>query len=191
VRAYARTVDVPTASKALPKTPLCTGALKLVLVPQTELSGAYASTACRVIERRSAAGIARQGVVATTLACNSAAVPRRIMELHGLLRQRAGRCGAHDPARSRRVAEIADFLLLQVVNRYVGVFDHLNNVPRLHPERLYTTCVEMAGELSTFGTERRLGRPFPAYEHDDLQQVHVVMGTDTVAEAVLILTANL
>ena len=175
VRAYARTVDVPDCVEGFTENaPMQLGALKLVLVPQTELSGAYASMPiARVIERRSDGQVLLdKEFVATTLACNSAAVPRGwIMELHGLLRQRAEALAVRmtQPGRGG-VAEISDFLLLQVVNRYVGVFDHLNNVPRLHPERLYTTCVEMAGELSTFGTERRLGRPFPAYEHDDLQQ---------------------
>ncbi len=174
IRAHARTVEVVDAVEGFTESaPMQLGALRLVLIPETELSGAYASMPiARVIERRADGQVLLdKEFVATTLDSNASAVPRGwVNELHGLLRQRAEALAVRmtQPGRGG-TSEIAEFLLLQVVNRYVGVFDHLANVPRLHPERLYTICVEMAGELSTFGTERRLGRPFAPYQHDDLQ----------------------
>ncbi len=174
VRVHARSAEVVDNVEGFTESaPMQLGALRLVLIADTELSGAYASMpVARVIERRADGQVLLdKEFIATTLDANASPVPRGwVHELHGLLRQRAEALAVRmtQPGRGG-VAEIAEFLLLQVVNRYVGLFDHLANVPRLHPERLYTVCVEMAGELSTFGAERRLGRAYPPYQHDDLQ----------------------
>src|SRR6266851_1963061 len=69
------------------------------------------------------------------------------------------------------VAEIADFLLLQVVNRYEPLLAHYQTEAAvLHPEVLYATCLEMAGELATFTSRQKRPAKFPPYKHDELQQ---------------------
>ena len=68
------------------------------------------------------------------------------------------------------VAEIADFLMLQSVNRYEPVFRHLTELPLVHPELLYRTCLEAAGDLAVFGSPTRRPRPMPAYLHEDLER---------------------
>lgn len=149
------------------------GGLRLVILPAGELTGAYASMpVARVIERRSDGQVLldRQFVAPTT-SCNDAAVPRAwIGELRGLLRQRCDALAVRmaQPGRGG-VAEIADFMLLQTVNRHLALFDHLAGIPSLHPERLYTACVTLAGDLAAFGPERRLVQAFPSYVHEDLQ----------------------
>jgi type VI secretion system protein ImpJ len=153
--------------------PVQVGGLCLRLLPAGELTGALAAMpVARLVERRADGQLVLDaGFVATTLSCRDSANPNGwINELRGLLRQRSDALAtrlAH-PGRGG-VAEIADFLLLQTVNRYGPLFDHMAGITRLHPERLYAECVQMAGDLSAFGTERRLVRPFPAYDHDDLQ----------------------
>ena len=149
------------------------GGLRLGLLAAGELTGAFASMPlARVIERRSDGQLLLdREFVPPALDCNAVASPRAwLSELRGLLRQRcdalAGRMA--QPGRGG-VAEIADFLLLQTVNRHLALCDHLANVARLHPERLYCACVTLAGDLAAFGSERRLVQPFPAYDHDDLQ----------------------
>lgn len=67
------------------------------------------------------------------------------------------------------VAEIADFLMLQMINRYEPLLAHLASLPALHPERLYALLVELAGELSTFTSGLRRPPSFPVYRHDDLE----------------------
>ncbi|MDP3084328.1 MAG: type VI secretion system baseplate subunit TssK, partial [Rubrivivax sp.] len=62
---------------------------------------------------------------------------------------------------------IADFLLLQVVNRHQPLFTHLQRLSVLHPERFYELCLGLAGELSTFRDQRR-PVAYPEYRHDDL-----------------------
>ena len=65
------------------------------------------------------------------------------------------------------VAEISDFLLLQVVNRYEALFRHLSGLTGLHPESFCRIAVQLAAEIATFATDRR-PRVFPTYKHDDL-----------------------
>ena len=91
-----------------------------------------------------------------------------VRELYGLLHQRGEALGARlaQPGRSG-TGEIADFLLLETVNRNEPLFAHLQSVSVLHPERLYSACLTLAGDLSTF-RERRRPTIYPEYNHDDL-----------------------
>lgn len=68
------------------------------------------------------------------------------------------------------VAEIADFLMLQSVNRYEPLFAHLSRLYLVHPELLYRTCLEAAGDLAVFGSPTRRPRPMPDYVHEDLER---------------------
>lgn len=91
-----------------------------------------------------------------------------VRELYGMLHQRGEALAARltQPGRSG-TGEIADFLLLETVNRNEPLFAHLQNVSVLHPERLFSACLTLAGDLSTF-RERRRTMQYPEYQHDDL-----------------------
>ena len=93
-----------------------------------------------------------------------------VRELCGLLHQRGEALAARlsQPGRGG-VAEIADFLLLEAVNRSQPLFMQLQQRSVLHPETLYAACVSLAGDLATF-REKRRPPPFPEYLHDDLQK---------------------
>jgi len=67
------------------------------------------------------------------------------------------------------VAEIADFLMLQLTNRVEPLLAHYLTLPHLHPERLYSTFIALAGELSTFTSLDKRPRELPGYRHDDLE----------------------
>ncbi|MFP5427172.1 MAG: type VI secretion system baseplate subunit TssK [Gammaproteobacteria bacterium] len=90
-------------------------------------------------------------------------------ELLGLLHQRgealAGRVVA---SANGGASEIADFMLLQLVNRAQPLLEHLNQLSPLHPERLYSELVSLAGEFATFCSEGRRPASYPVYQHDDL-----------------------
>ncbi|RBH58467.1 MULTISPECIES: type VI secretion system baseplate subunit TssK [Pseudomonas] len=90
-------------------------------------------------------------------------------ELLGLLHQRgealAGRVVASGAGGA---SEIADFMLLQLVNRAQPLISHLNQISPLHPERLYSELVSLAGEFATFSSGGRRPAAFPAYQHDAL-----------------------
>ena len=93
---------------------------------------------------------------------------RFIGEIAALLRRRGeALADMVDPARADGVSTISDFLLLQLVNRFEPLFDHLSSVRPLHPEAVYAIALQLAGELSTFyGSRRPPG--FPTYVHDQL-----------------------
>ena len=63
----------------------------------------------------------------------------------------------------------ASFLLLQALNRWNPSLTHLQNLPMVHPERLYEAFVGMAGELSTLVRADRKAPECPAYDHEALQ----------------------
>jgi type VI secretion system protein ImpJ len=93
-----------------------------------------------------------------------------LTELQGLLHQRGEALAARAVASGRGgAAEIADFLMLQTVNRYEPVLDHLVSSRLLHPEDLYRLCLGLAGDLATLTTaSRRLGR-LSGYLHENLR----------------------
>jgi type VI secretion system protein ImpJ len=90
-------------------------------------------------------------------------------ELLGLLHHRAETLAARVSGSGRGgVAEWADFLLLQVINRLEPLTAHLDALAGLHPEALYRLLLPMAGELCTFTTNAKRPPEFPPYRHDDL-----------------------
>jgi len=93
-----------------------------------------------------------------------------ITELVGMINQRSEELAARlTGGGSRGVAEQADFLLLQASNRWLPVLRHWAGAAVLHPERLYETLVQMAGEFATFAETSRRPSLYPAYRHEDLQ----------------------
>lgn len=92
-------------------------------------------------------------------------------ELVGMLGQRAEVLAARlgQPG-ARGVADIADFLLLQTVNRWQPLMAHWADAGNVHPESLFSVLVQMAGELATFTAPDKRAGTYPAYRHDDLQR---------------------
>jgi type VI secretion system protein ImpJ len=93
-----------------------------------------------------------------------------LTELQGLLHQRGEALAARTVASGRGgAAEIADFLMLQTVNRYEALVDHFVTSRLIHPEEMYRLCLEIAGDLATLtNTSRRLGK-MASYRHEDLR----------------------
>ncbi|MDH5545261.1 MAG: type VI secretion system baseplate subunit TssK [Gammaproteobacteria bacterium] len=67
-------------------------------------------------------------------------------------------------------SEIADFLFLQAVNRYQALLQHLQTLPVLHPEHLYSVFRQMSAEFSTFTRNQRRPMPLDGYEHSQMDQ---------------------
>lgn len=92
-------------------------------------------------------------------------------ELQGLVHQRGEALAGRVVATSRGgAAEIAEYLLLQVVNRYEPLLSHLASSGAVHPEMLYRLCVSVAGELATFTAPTNRTAAFPKYRHDHLRE---------------------
>jgi type VI secretion system protein ImpJ len=67
-------------------------------------------------------------------------------------------------------AQILDYLELQVINRYEPVLAHFSESGAHHPESLYRTCLEMAGELATFTMPSKRAPALPPYQHLRLRE---------------------
>ena len=92
-------------------------------------------------------------------------------ELVGLLHQRGEALGGRVVATGRGgAAEFAEFLMLQVINRYEPLLAHFAESGSVHPEALYRACVSLAGELATFTANSRRPTQFPGYRHDRLRE---------------------
>jgi type VI secretion system protein ImpJ len=94
-----------------------------------------------------------------------------LTELQGLFHQRgealAGRVAATDRGGS---AEIASFLLLQLVNRYEPLLTHFAESGLLHPEVFYRICIAAAGELATFTNTTKRPPALGLYRHERLRE---------------------
>jgi type VI secretion system protein ImpJ len=64
-----------------------------------------------------------------------------------------------------------DYFVLQLLNRHINVLKHLRGSAYVHPERLFEEFLRLAGELATFATPERRARSYPAYDHDNLENV--------------------
>jgi type VI secretion system protein ImpJ len=110
--------------------------------------------------------------IPSTFNCNSSEVTKAfITRIYGLLQSSGYQlAGKATEAGTGGVAEIADYMKLQIINRAEPLFEHLQNIPSFHPESLYRQLVQLAGELCTFSTKfKRRAISFSAYKHDDLQ----------------------
>jgi type VI secretion system protein ImpJ len=149
------------------------GDLRLRLVLESELSdGWMALGAVRVIERRPDNQIVLdRHYIPPTLACgHQEKLTSYTNELTGLLHQRGDTLAARlsQPGRGG-VSEVADFLMLELLNRWEPLIRHLSYIRAAHPERLYASLLQLAGDLATFSRDNRRPDEFPLYDHDALQ----------------------
>lgn len=158
------------------KAPVQVGKLKTNLMRQKdERSGYTCLGVARIIETRADKSIVLDDqFIPANLNCQTVArIQGYIKETHGLLSTRseaiAGRLSA---AGQGGVSEIADFLLLQMVNRYQSLFEHLAGAVGIHPEEFYRYAIQLAGELATFFRTDKRPIEMPAYKHDDLQATY-------------------
>lgn len=94
-----------------------------------------------------------------------------VTELVGLLHQRGEALAGRIAGTGRgTAAEFADFLMLQVINRYEPLFAHFADTGVAHPESLFRACAMAAGELATLTTTAKRPPAFPAYRHERLRE---------------------
>jgi type VI secretion system protein ImpJ len=92
-------------------------------------------------------------------------------ELVGLLHQRGEALGGRVAATDRGgSAEIAQFLMLQAINRYEPLVAHFADSGGPHPEELFRVCVSAAGELATFTAASKRAPGLAPYRHDRLRE---------------------
>lgn len=147
------------------------GALHTRLMRAGETTDAWTTLAvARVVERRvdNQVQLDRAALPPLLDVAGHAVIRSWLDELLGLLRQRGDAlAGRMSQGGTGGVAEIADFLLLQTVNRHEPVFTHLTRSAMLHPQHFFEQALALAGDLATFRDTRRAGK-FGPYIHDDL-----------------------
>ncbi|MFC3151747.1 type VI secretion system baseplate subunit TssK [Litoribrevibacter euphylliae] len=114
-----------------------------------------------------------------------------IRETIGMIRQRAEALSARISQGQGRASSIADFLMLQVLNRYEPIFKHIVSTSGIHPEDLYIHFISMAGELATFTAKDKRAPEFEKYQHDNLTTVfgNVMVALNQTLSVVLEQTA--
>ncbi len=115
-----------------------------------------------------------------------------LSELQGLITHRAEAIAVRmaDPS-VRGTAEIADFMLLQSMNRAEPLLRHLlAGAATLHPEAFYQHCIMLAGELSTYTAQSKRTTVFPPYRHDALYATFAPVFADLRASLSSVLEQN-
>ena len=149
------------------------GKLDLRLVPTSALNGDWqAIGVVHVLEKRNDGHVLLDdGYIPPLLSATRYPLLRSYLdELHGLLQQRGDVLAERMSAPGRGgVSEVADFLLLELVNRYSAVTWHAQQAACMHPEQLFADWLKLACDLATYTHERRRPAVLPPYQHDALR----------------------
>ncbi len=92
-----------------------------------------------------------------------------LQEMQSLLNYRGNMLVERLTGAATGAAEIADFMLLQIINRYEPLLVHYSQQIGLHPAQLYQTLIQLVGELSSFTRTQRRCPTLPSYVHDELE----------------------
>lgn len=149
------------------------GRLNVRLQLEGETNAAHTALGMvKVLEKRADGRVVLdESYIPPCLDCRvSAKLQDYVKELHGLLKHRIQALAdrVSSPG-AKGVADVSDFLLLQLCNRFEPLFAHFNSRSALHPELLYRECLSLAGEISTYAKRERTVASFPVYRHDELQ----------------------
>jgi type VI secretion system protein ImpJ len=174
--------------------------LRLRLVPEKEMFDAWIGLAlARVKTIRADGSIELDDTLVPPVAGYGASdlLASWLAKIHDLTRLRASALAQRltgSDGKAGTAAEVSDYLLLQTLNRYEPLLQHLRRVPTTSPADLYALLLSMAGELSTYvRTDTR--RPLdshPAYQHTlpHLCLKPVVDDTHRLLNAILVRSAQ-
>ena len=150
------------------------GALRTRLLLASEVTAAYACVPlAHIVERRADNHVVLDERFIPTVLFSRAAsrLATFCTELVGLLHQRGEALGSRAAATGRgAAAEIADFLMLQAINRYEPLLTHQADAGVMHPEELFRVFVAAAGELATFTTPSKRPPALAPYRHERLRE---------------------
>lgn len=149
------------------------GRVSLRLMLEREDRSAYASLAiARILDKRPDGGLMLDlNFMPCSISVSAIPTLKRFLgESAGLVAERARSLSQRIAAPGQQgVADVAEFMMLQLLNRAQPQLSHLSRLGTLHPERLHEALVQICGELMTFTDESRLPPEFAAYRHDDQQ----------------------
>jgi type VI secretion system protein ImpJ len=150
--------------------------LRLRLLPEKELTDGWIGLALTRISALNADGSVvlhkETHVPPVNVYAADSLLSGWLTKIHGLMRLRcdalATRLTGSD-SKSGETAEVADYLLLQILNRYEPYMGHLLRIGDSQPIDFYTTLLTLTGELSTYiRPNTRRPREHAPYQHDSL-----------------------
>lgn len=160
-------------SRSAGTSPMQVGSLKTKLLLDSEDQSEYVRIpTAHIVEAKVDKQVVLQDLFIPTVSSlkASAVLDAFANEFLGLVHQRGEALAGRVAATGRGgAAEIADFLLLQVVNRLQPLLKHLSAESAVHPEDFYRICAMGAGELATFTHPGKRPPELPPYKHDDLR----------------------
>jgi type VI secretion system protein ImpJ len=160
-------------SRTAGTSPMQVGSLKTRLLLESDDQSEYVRIpTAHVVEAKVDKQVSLQDQFIPTVSTvkASAVLDAFVNEFLGLLHQRGEALGGRVAATGRGgAAEIADFLLLQVVNRLEPLLKHLAAETNVHPEDFYRICAMAAGEFATFTYPSKRAPDFPPYKHEELR----------------------
>lgn len=99
----------------------------------------------------------------------SHALTRYLSEITSSIANRAEELAKRIGSPSQQgIADVAEFMMLQMFNRNQTKFAHRSALARLHPEDFYLDLISLYGELVTFTEETRLPEKLGFYQQEDL-----------------------
>jgi type VI secretion system protein ImpJ len=170
-----------------------TARLRARLMRAKDTLDAYATLGVAVVLERRADGmvVLDRGYIAAQVRIDASAQLSSSAELvHGLVRQRAATLAGRMGQLSHGVSELADFLMLQTLNRNEPVFAQHAATPVAHPRELHRDCLRLAGDLATLASNRRQPPSFPPYKHDDLRGCFTPVFDELRSMLSMVLDAN-
>ncbi|WP_394203334.1 type VI secretion system baseplate subunit TssK [Shewanella waksmanii] len=91
-----------------------------------------------------------------------------ISEVHGMVVQRADAIAARLSQAQGNASSIADFLMLQLLNKYQPILERYQTTLGIHPEQVFSTFSCLSAELATFSAPDKRVAQLPDYHHEKL-----------------------
>lgn len=156
--------------------PVQLGKLRLKLVAENEMTESWiglALTKVKALQPDGSVLLHTEDYIPPVTAYGAnALLTEWLTHLNGLVKLRAEMLANRlsvSNGKASASAEIVDYLLLQIFNKYEPILDHLRDIPELPPITLYQELAKFSGELSTFiRLQTRRPQRAPGYKHAQL-----------------------
>ncbi|HVY16446.1 MAG TPA: type VI secretion system baseplate subunit TssK [Rhodopila sp.] len=164
-------IDTTSDNRSVATVPIAKLRIRYALEHESRAGHVSVGLAMVVEVRPDKAVVLDEAYIPPVMTCGvSSLLAGFLTQLQGLLHHRAeALAGRVSDSATRGAAEISDYLILQICNRYEPLITHLAAANgQIHPESLYRVLLSLAGELATFTETRKRPPVFPPYRHDDL-----------------------
>ncbi|MCG8518552.1 MAG: type VI secretion system baseplate subunit TssK [Pseudomonadales bacterium] len=93
-----------------------------------------------------------------------------LRETLGMVKQRAKALAVRMQKGAEQSSTLFDVLMLQTLNRWQPMLEHLKISSQVHPERFYELAITLTGELALFTRTEKMVPTLPPYRHEQLTE---------------------